>query len=600
MATRTRLFQLLPWTGGLVTSIDESLIPPGALTVADNLIFDTRGSRKKRGGINHNWDSGSITDISMANPTVITSNSHGLTTGDTITISGSNSTPTINGSRTVTVTSANTFTVPVNVTVAGTTGTWILTNGSDKIIRGHDFWYGASSRTQKQFAIASDGSFYTWNTSGTRTAVSDGGTAYTGTLTSASIITYNNKAIIAVSGSGNVLKYWDGTNPIADVPGTPPIGSILCEHLGRLWTNDKSNLDRIHYSPTHDHSLWNGSGDSGAFDIGIGDGDPGGITAIWSFRGDLYVAKKTKLYRVAGHSPETMQIIKISDSIGCMSHNSVANIDTEDVYWVSEKGIHSLRTTDSYGDVSSAYISTDIQKTFNDDIDRSSLANCQAAYLPTINSVAFAFQEDTSLNRVLTDTSSNNAIYLYNVVGKWWYRWPDLSCTSIWSASDSDARRIYIGTKTTRVSKAFNGTKYDVSAAGTSTAVNFRVETGIIFADQNPYSVKAVKRFLLYYRPRGAHRLSATIKIDNFSISPENQLTFDEVYSSALLGSTFILGTSVLGYEVVLGAYTRMIDGVGKGFKLALMQNDIDSEVEIQGFGVEFEAAGSSPEVYLT
>lgn len=67
-----------------------------------------------------------ITANTLANPTVVTSASHGLTTGDTIVIYDSNSTPTIDGERVVTVLTGNTFSVPVNVTVAGTAGYWIL------------------------------------------------------------------------------------------------------------------------------------------------------------------------------------------------------------------------------------------------------------------------------------------------------------------------------------------------------------------------------------------------------------------------------------------------------------------------------------------
>lgn len=68
-----------------------------------------------------------ITANTVANPTVITSTAHGLTTGDVIYIVNSNSTPTIDGQRTVTVTGANTFTVPVNVSTAGTKGEWLST-----------------------------------------------------------------------------------------------------------------------------------------------------------------------------------------------------------------------------------------------------------------------------------------------------------------------------------------------------------------------------------------------------------------------------------------------------------------------------------------
>lgn len=72
---------------------------------------------------------GAITSNSVANPTVITTPvAHGLTTGDKVLISGvTGSTPTINAEYTVTVIDATHFSVPVNVTVGGTGGTWVQT-----------------------------------------------------------------------------------------------------------------------------------------------------------------------------------------------------------------------------------------------------------------------------------------------------------------------------------------------------------------------------------------------------------------------------------------------------------------------------------------
>ena len=64
-----------------------------------------------------------ITGNTVADPTVVTTGTHNLVTGNIVTISGSNSTPTIDGVRTVTVISPTTFSVPVAVTVAGTAGT---------------------------------------------------------------------------------------------------------------------------------------------------------------------------------------------------------------------------------------------------------------------------------------------------------------------------------------------------------------------------------------------------------------------------------------------------------------------------------------------
>ena len=66
-----------------------------------------------------------ITTSTAANPSVITtSTAHGWVTGNVVAISGhTGSTPTIDGNRVITVLSTTTFSIPVNVTVAGTGGT---------------------------------------------------------------------------------------------------------------------------------------------------------------------------------------------------------------------------------------------------------------------------------------------------------------------------------------------------------------------------------------------------------------------------------------------------------------------------------------------
>lgn len=66
-----------------------------------------------------------ITGNTLANPTVVTSVAHGLISGDTIYVVNSNSTPVIDGARVVTVLTPDTFSIPVNVTVAGTRGEFL-------------------------------------------------------------------------------------------------------------------------------------------------------------------------------------------------------------------------------------------------------------------------------------------------------------------------------------------------------------------------------------------------------------------------------------------------------------------------------------------
>jgi hypothetical protein len=70
-----------------------------------------------------------VTSSSVASPSVITTATHGLVSGQSVTIAGhTGSTPDINGTHIVTVINATTFSIPVNVTVGGTGGT-VTTGG---------------------------------------------------------------------------------------------------------------------------------------------------------------------------------------------------------------------------------------------------------------------------------------------------------------------------------------------------------------------------------------------------------------------------------------------------------------------------------------
>jgi len=606
--TSTQLFQQLPWIGGLNTSLDESMIPPNQLTIANNVVFDTRGSRKKRDGINHNFDSNSTTALSVI----------GL----------------------------------------------------------HDYWFGTSTRSQRLVSVMSDGKIYSYN-AGTATQLTVAGTAWSGTLTSASLLTFGNILLIAVSGANNVLKYWNGdtavavqdvyndyqnntltrasagttrtlvfketfggangstvivassgsasyngTFTVASVTTTTvandtitytaatslaeattadtairvgsnnvPKASMLREHFGRVVCNEKGSPDRLHYSPTGDHTRWFGYGDSGALPIGEGDGDPVGINAIFpSFKGTLFVGKLTKLYRISGYAPEELSIEKVSDGIGCVSHNSIVPVDQDDMYFVSQKGVHSLQATANFGDFDASFVSLDIQKTFSDSFSKSRLAFVWGAYLPNINSVAFTFSA--------LGSATNDSLYLYNMEVKAWYNWSGLSCQSIVTSNDSDKKRFYIGTSTGRVSKTLNGSNYDITAAAANSAISFKVTTGIIYPDSNPYTNKGFKRFILYFKPQNTYTITAKFYIDNIPLNSENSLNFSDTGSADLVGTTFVTGTSLVGYSVPLAAYVRQIDGYGRGCKIEITQSGVDEFVEIQGFGIEYEDAGVSYMAY--
>jgi len=71
---------------------------------------------------------GTITNISAGEPAIVTSPAHGLQTGRVITIAGTNSTPSADGTYVVTVLTANTFTIPKAIRAPSTTGTFSVEN----------------------------------------------------------------------------------------------------------------------------------------------------------------------------------------------------------------------------------------------------------------------------------------------------------------------------------------------------------------------------------------------------------------------------------------------------------------------------------------
>jgi hypothetical protein len=111
-----------------VSGVDDlpGLIEIEAETLGDANFYIIAGDNTLTSKFNPNLqDTVAITGISAANPTHITSVAHGLATGDQIAIIGTDSTPVVDGVWTITKLDADHFTVPITVSVLGTTGRWI-------------------------------------------------------------------------------------------------------------------------------------------------------------------------------------------------------------------------------------------------------------------------------------------------------------------------------------------------------------------------------------------------------------------------------------------------------------------------------------------
>ncbi len=695
MAKRTTSLMVLPWRGGLVTSTNEALIEPAQLTLADNISLAYSDEKRRREGINYNWDNVvfRVTNRSSAGDTRTltgTFTNTGIIAGDIIAIAGCDVDEynTTSGLVTSIGPTSLVYTAGGLLTESSTADTAIY--WANKVVGGIDFWFGSEdAKAQWLISVLDNGSVYYTASGGTRTRLTDTGTSWTGPLTEANLEVVENKVIIAVSGLNNFKKYWNGdvTTTLTDLPsnfygvtgtipnqiftlihsvsrasagttrtvifdstisttdadvgskiiitGGPaayngvffvasrsagggqttytyiaptaltegttadttmtvgenaPQASFLRAHAGALFCNDKTRLDRLHYSGSDIFSWGGRDGLSGATDVGDGDGDPAGISGIApSFKGVLFVGKRTKLYRidVSGEDFDTLSQTKISNGIGFLSHQGITAIDQDDILFVSDRGIHSMSATNAYGDFTSAYISKDIQRTFVEKFTSGRKRFIKAAYLPEINSALFAVSEDGS--------PTNNMIYLYNIQNKEWYRWPAVEAESLISAQDSDRRRVYLGSYRARLAQAQTSFNRDVFFDSEVVYIRNRVATGLIYPDGRPDTTKQFKSIRLIFKAEGSYTITCRVKIDNYT---EQALSFVSNETALPLG-TLVLGSDVLGGSYVTAPHSLPIDGVGRGIKLTFEQNDLNTALALQGFIIEYWGGGAMQEVRL-
>lgn len=530
---------MLPWLQGLDTCTDEGIMhllrKGGHLLTASNIVYDVNGGKVKRAGHEYH-DTAAIT-------------------------------------------------------------------GTPSIIGGHDYWANLSNvKTQKIVVCDSQATSKMWfqpATGTTWTELAKDATATAPTAVSrACYEVFNDDLIIAVTctnaGGLGPLK-WNNQevgNTYKPLGGTPPALKFIRTHQGRVWgAGDPARPDRLHFSGPGNHEEWNGDGDSGAIDVDPGDGDPTGITAIFpSFKGRLIIAKKNRLYQVEGQTPDDYRITPISKGIGCVSHNACVAVDLDDIYFLSDRGFHSLTVTEKYGDFEGAYLSNDIQTTFNS-WAKSFLEFSQGVWIPTLNSIIWSVSEaGTRLD----------SMWLYDIRHKAWYTWTGVNPTALFRVDEAatSKKRAYFGDNVGRLSKCQRGTAATDYHDYTSTAITQTVKTPYIYPGLDPTTIVGFKKLGVWIKMEGSATLDASIRLAGNNTLQELDFVTTGSGGTALIDQDFVLGTSVLGQnEVVrMTPFSLPFDGYSTSCQITFSQSAADKKCTIFGFWIEWEPAGDSQE----
>ena len=258
----------------------------------------------------------------------------------------------------------------------GTTAHNSTVGASTEIYGLYDYWRQGVSASASQRRVIHAGTVIMQDAGGATFS-----NLFTG-LTDAAVpsyMTFNDLLVISSDATSDVPRSWDQTTA-QNLAGSPPRFSFCVEHAGRAWAaGDFANTSRLYYSVAGDPEDWTGSG-SGSLDIGIGDGDM--ITGLASHQNYLFVFKgpyKLSVHVIAGRTPNDFSRQVFVRGISAAWQNGIFRFG-DDVGFISPRGsIHSLSTTQKYGDFVQAYMSYPIGQVCRQRLNHSRYRYWQAA-----------------------------------------------------------------------------------------------------------------------------------------------------------------------------------------------------------------------------
>ena len=179
--------------------------------------------------------------------------------------------------------------------------------------------------------------------------------------------------LIANDKNDTPLK-WNQTGNVASLGGTPPTGRGFIFHANRAWAwGVNANPSRLYYSSSTDVEDWSGA-DTGSFDLDPEDGDR--IIGAASYKKNLFLFKgpnKGSIHVIGGTAPTGADAFNRSvlvRGIALQSHNSILPEVTDDVWFMSDQGVHSLSATNQYGNFAGGFLSRFLQRYFRSTVNR--------------------------------------------------------------------------------------------------------------------------------------------------------------------------------------------------------------------------------------
>lgn len=401
-------------------------------------------------------------------------------------------------------------TVTIGASVAITGGFQLrLDNGTDIILGGTD-----------------DGRVVKFNSDGTTTDLTTGKTGTRWWFDKfGDFATISNRADAP-------MKY-DGTT-FGALGGTPPsAGGPHVTHGNRTIFLDAGNVRRFSWSALGNGEDYTTASNAGSAVLTGRLASP--LVFLQPMTDELLIGARDFVTRLQGTAPSTYALTNAPPamvSIGGISPQG-ACFGNNDGHWVSQRGIHSLGTTQRFGDLLESFASESIDPYFTKNTD----------FTVTLEQLTKAVAcYDSQNNRLLfgIDTNGdgkNDTIFVQDVFTKAWSVWPSMSCASLFTAyNGANGYEVFMG--------GYDGFLRRLNVSASTNAIDARFNHISDLGDSQ--WAKSLRHLYVHVAEEGAGTLTVSTNID-YGSSGGQTYTISLLGDSAVLGSTFVLGTSTLG-----------------------------------------------------
>ena len=431
-----------------------------------------------------------------------------------------------------------------------------------------DYWAAGTSGTftQKFVVMTSNSKIYKDDMDGTFDDIT--GSA---TITSSAIPVFcqaRDTLLIFTNLNDTPLK-WTQTGNVSALGGSPPAGRGAVFHLNRVWTwGDNANPSRITYGSSTSIEDYTGA-DAGFIDIDPDDGDR--LIGAVVYKKHLIVFKGPNhgsIHVISGTAPtgtDAFARTPLTRGIALQSHQSIIPVN-DDIWFWSNRGIHSLAATQQFGDYAGAFLSRFLHSFFRTSINRAGLSRvwgvnyaekgCALWVYPgngsATNNRTFGLSYLNVESGIQTGLQVENQHSGMNAFT--WTRGGASACTRI--NPSSMLREVAFGGVSNGFVTLQDQTSREVAP---STAYSLRMVTPhLLFAEQDaagrprPYGIGTINRLALRSVSTGNWNVNISMQRDSVESTGH---TFNQ---GALLTTTggFILGTSRLSTDTFGGGAT--------------------------------------------